>query len=237
MHDNVRGATNNMSQPREKRFFLGAVRIVCMTLLVASLAVVVIDIAEIAGGTHVPTAHVNPAVEATEVLAKIPGTETANDLLSDAPDSGLKVPNAEGLVIPQALKSALLADDDSQPVLNAWLGNVPTTERQGFLNELSVVVALAMQHAQSWEWDNRQRYVAAAMTEYARMKIDRLNEAQDEQARAAARDERYLVSAGVLVVLIGMLTLLLILLAIERNTRPDAARGAREPAGHGTAAR
>jgi hypothetical protein len=85
------------------------------------------------------------------------------------------------------------------------------------------VVARATQHAASWEWDNRQRYVAAAMTEYARLKLDRIGAAQNEEASLAGRDQRYLISAAALVALIGVLTLLLILLAIERNTRPRVA--------------
>jgi hypothetical protein len=111
-------------------------------------------------------------------------------------------------------------------VLGTWLGNVPAAERQGFLNELSVVVAQAARHAASWEWDNRQRYVAAAMTEYARLKIDRIDALQNEAASLAGRDQRYMISAAVLVAVIGLLTLLLILLAIERNTRPRVAAGA-----------
>ena len=89
------------------------------------------------------------------------------------------------------------------------------------------MVAKATQHAVSWEWDNRQRYVAAAMTEYARLKIGRIDTAENLQNRLADRDQRYLISAGALVAFIGMLIVLLILLAIERNTRPRiAAAGA-----------
>jgi hypothetical protein len=209
-----------MDQIIEKRFFLGTVRVVCLTLLVVALAVVAIDVAEISADARSAPVSVDPTVAATDVLARIPGAENSNDLLSNRPDPGVQVPNADGFVIPAALKNALLTDDASQPVLNTWLGNVPVSARQGFLDELSVVVAQATQHAAAWEWDNRQRYVAAAMTEYARLKIDRITEAQNEQATLAGRDQRYMISAGVLVALIGVLTLLLILLAIERNTRP-----------------
>jgi hypothetical protein len=200
-----------MDQIIEKRFFLGTVRVVCLTLLVVALAVVAIDVAEISADARSAPVSVDPTVAATDVLARIPGAENSNDLLSSRPDPGVQVPNADGFVIPAALKNALLT---------TWLGNVPVSARQGFLDELSVVVAQATQHAAAWEWDNRQRYVAAAMTEYARLKIDRITEAQNEQATLAGRDQRYMISAGVLVALIGVLTLLLILLAIERNTRP-----------------
>ena len=212
-----------MGQIIEKRYFLGTVRVVCLTLLVAALAVVAIDVAEISVDARSAPVSLDPGVAATDVLARIPGAENANDLLSSQPDSGVQVPNAAGFVIPPALQAALLSDDASQPVLNTWLGNVPVAARQGFLDELSTVVARATQHAASWEWDNRQRYVAAAMTEYARLKFDRIGAAQNEEASLAGRDQRYLISAAALVALIGVLTLLLILLAIERNTRPRVA--------------
>ena len=212
-----------MGQIIEKRYFLGTVRIVCLTLLVAALAVIAIDVAEISVDARSAPVSLDPGVAATDVLARIPGAENANDLLSSQPDSGVQVPNAAGFVIPPALQAALLSDDASQPVLNSWLGNVPVAARQGFLDELSTVVAHATQHAASWEWDNRQRYVAAAMTEYARLKLDRIGAAQNEEASLAGRDQRYLISAAALVALIGVLTLLLILLAIERNTRPRVA--------------
>lgn len=215
-----------MGQPIEKRFFLGTARVVCLTLLVAALAVVAIDVTEISVDARSNPAAIDPGVAAAEVLARIPGSENANDLLSSSPDNGLQVPNAEGLVIPPPLRAALQSDEASQPVLGTWLGNVPAAERQVFLNELSVVVAQAARHAASWEWDNRQRYVAAAMTEYARLKIDRIDALQNEAASLAGRDQRYMISAAVLVAVIGLLTLLLILLAIERNTRPRVAAGA-----------
>lgn len=212
-----------MGQIIEKRYFLGTVRVVCLTLLVAALAVIAIDVAEISVDARSAPVSLDPGVAATDVLARIPGAENANDLLSSQPDSGVQVPNAAGFVIPPALQAALLSDDASQPVLNGWLGNVPVAARQGFLDELSTVVARATQHAASWEWDNRQRYVAAAMTEYARLKLNRIGAAQNEEASLAGRDQRYLISAAALVALIGVLTLLLILLAIERNTRPRVA--------------
>ena len=99
-----------MGQTIEKRFFLGTVRVVCQALLVAALAVVAIDIAEISVNARSVPATVDPGVAATEVLARIPGAQNANDLLSVTPDSGIHVPNAAGFVIPQALNGALLDD-------------------------------------------------------------------------------------------------------------------------------
>ncbi len=88
-----------------------------------------------------------------------------------------------------------------------------------------MVVALAGQHAASWEWDNRQRYIAAAMSWYAHKKLELFSAARD---RVATHDERlaqYRFSLiALLVVLVG-LTILLVLMAIERNTRRPLTQG------------
>lgn len=215
----------NVTDAVEKRLLFGIARFLCLTFLLGALAAIVVSGVAIYTNGRGDGSVVYPAVPATEVLSGIPGAESANDLLSNAPDSGIHVPNAAGFVIPKALDSALVGDNASQPALNNWLGNVPEGDRQQFLNELSAVVALATQHSATWEWDNRQRYVEAAMTRYAHMKIGLLARAANAQADRAVRSEQYRMAVGVLLCIVGILTLLLVLLAIERNTRWVTQRG------------
>lgn len=208
----------------EKRVVFSIARTFCVMLLGGALAAIVVVGIALAMNGQPSEATSDSIIPAAEVLSKIPGSESANDLLSTPPDSGIHIPNAAGFVIPEALHAVLTNNYASQPVLDNWLGNVPEMHRQQFLNELSVVVALATQHAATWEWDNRQRYVAAAMSQYAHMKIDRLEQAQRAQISMEDRNEQYRMSVGVLLVVIGILTMLLVLLAIERNTRPATVR-------------
>jgi hypothetical protein len=214
----------NVTDAIERRLLFGIARVLCMMFLIGALAAIVVSGIAIYTNGRGGRSVVYPAVSATEVLAGIPGSETANDLLSNAPDSDIHVPDAAGFVIPPALDSILTGDGASQAALNNWLGNVPEGDRQQFLTELSAVVALATQHAATWEWDNRQRYVDAAMTQYAHMKIDRVVQAKNEQAAIADRREQYRESVGVLLGIIGILTLLSVSLAIERNTRSAVLR-------------
>ncbi|CAM2195933.1 protein of unknown function [Paraburkholderia kururiensis] len=79
----------------------------------------------------------------------------------------------------------LTSDANGQPILNGWLDDIPVQGRRAFLNGLAAVVTAANQHAAQWEWDNRQHDVAAAMSEYARMTIERLAELADARQRAA----------------------------------------------------
>jgi len=207
----------------EKRLVLGITRLICVALLCIALASLVVVVwASFAGGRTVPAVS-DPVVGAQEILSSIAGSQEANDLSPDLnPSSLVAIPNATGLAIPAALESVLVNDSTSQPVLDSWLGKVPEQDRQQFLNELSNVVVEANRHAATWEWDNRQRYVATAMGRYAEVKIRRLDEITRLQTLAAAQNAQYHLDAGVLLAICAALILLLAVLTIERNTRPGA---------------
>ncbi|MGG1947331.1 hypothetical protein AB1286_21515 [Trinickia sp. NRRL B-1857] len=128
----------------------------------------------------------------------------------------------------------MTSDTTSQPILNAWLDAIPTRDRRSFVAGLTKVVTAADQHAASWEWDNRQRYVAAAMSEYARIDIDRVTEIADSQKRTAEKLADYRSALGTLLGVAATLTLLLTVMAIERNTRPPRGSGAAPSRGNRT---
>lgn len=207
----------------EKRLVFGITRLICVAFLCIALASLVAVVwASFAGGRTVPAVS-DPVVGAQEILSSIAGSQEANDLSPDLnPSSLVAIPNATGLAIPAALESVLVNDSTSQPVLDSWLGKVPEQDRQQFLNELSNVVVEANRHAATWEWDNRQRYVATAMGRYAEVKIRRLDEITRLQTLAAAQNAQYHLDAGVLLAICAALILLLAVLTIERNTRPGA---------------
>jgi hypothetical protein len=209
-----------MSSPVPKHRVLSATGIVCKIILFVALAAVLAILAAILTSASRTLPSTSPSVSVAGVMSKIAGSESANDRLTSPSDPGVHVPNADGYTIPQALHDVLKDDDASQPALDRWLGNIPLDARQQFLNELSTVVSAATQHAAAWEWDNRQRYVAAAMSQYAYLKTERVMRAENEIKIAAERDAQYRTALGGLLGIIVILTMLLVLLAIERNTRP-----------------
>jgi hypothetical protein len=207
----------------EKRLVFGITRLICVALLCIALASIVAVVWASFTGNRTAPAVSDPVVGAQEILSSIAGSQEANDLSPDLnPSSLVAIPNATGLAIPAALESVLVNDSTSQPVLDSWLGKVPEQDRQQFLNELSNVVVEANRHAATWEWDNRQRYVATAMGRYAEVKIRRLDEITRLQTLAAAQNAQYHLDAGVLLAICAALILLLAVLTIERNTRPGA---------------
>ncbi|QBR01192.1 hypothetical protein E1956_28680 [Paraburkholderia pallida] len=197
-------------------------RVLCLLALVAAMmAMSALMFALAAPGKAV--AVTDPPVAAADVLEAIPGSETANDALanSNAGDSTaeLNIQAAQGLVIPAPLRQVLIGDNASQALLDAWLGSVPRSDRQSFVNELSGVVTRAGQHAAAWEWDDRERYIAAAMNQYARIKIERIGSAESAIEAVDNRIGQFRTSLGTLLAVAGFLTLLLVLISIERNTR------------------
>lgn len=207
---------------RLERHLLGMAHVLCLIALVgAVLSMIAVMFALAVPGKAAVTA--DPPVSVGEVLSSIPGSEAANDALSSDGANGrypaANVPGAAGFLIPAPLRAVLNQDNASQPLLEAWLTSVPLADRQQFLDELSDVIARAAQRAAGWEWDNRERYVAAAMNQYARVKIERIQAAQSAIQAAHGRSEQLGSSLGALLAVAGFLVLLLLLAAIERNTR------------------
>lgn len=217
------GVAMKIADALERRV-LGTARFVCLIMFAGALLSMIAVALVLLSGAPAHRNNSDPPVSASEVLSEIPGMESANDALSGGSRPALQVPNAFGLTVPPSLHTVLVEDDDSQMVLNDWLRNVPAADRQPFLNELADVVTLASQHAASWEWDDRQRYIAAAMSQYAHRKTALLADAQSRIAAQADRKDQCRLALGLLIAVTGLLTLLLVLLSIEKNTRSLRAR-------------
>ena len=202
-----------------ERRVLGMARVVCLIMFAGALAAMIAVIFALFASGPAQGVSADPPVSAVAVLSQIPGSESQNDALTKNPDVASQVPNVVGLAVPQPIQQVLSDGDTDQPTLNNWLGDVPPADRQQFLNELSAVVTLADRHAASWEWDDRQRYIAAAMSQYALTKIDRVDAAERQIAARAERTDQFRMSLGTLMAFSGLLTLLLVLMSIERNTR------------------
>jgi hypothetical protein len=205
-----------------ERQLLSMAHVLCLIALVGAVAAMIAVMFALAVPRKAAVIA-DPPVSASEVLSSIPGSEAANDALSNDGANGsypvANVPDAAGFLIPAPLRTVLDQDDTSQPLLDAWLASVPRSDRQQFLDELSNVVADATQRSASWEWDNRARYVAAAMNQYARVKIERIEAAHSAIQAAQGRNAQLGSSLGTLLALAGFLVVLLLLTAIERNTR------------------
>lgn len=202
-----------------ERRVLGMARGVCLITFIGALLAIIALLFALLAGRPARAIVKDPPLSASEVLSMMPGSEAANDAISTSAAPQFDLPNASGLAVPTALRADLMQDSASQPVVNEWLNHVPVAYRQQFLNELSAVVVLAHTHASAWEWDDRQRYIAAAMNQYAQTKIARIVLTEKQIAAEDDLSDLYRSSLGVLLGVTGLLTLLLVLMSIERNTR------------------
>jgi hypothetical protein len=95
-------------------------------------------------------------------------------------------------------------------VLRGWLDNVPEDYRQDFIDEMAAVVV---------EADKQKLNASEAMNAYKVLKLRKLEAKRQAKAELEGMRVYYAAAAGSGVALIALFSLILVLLAIERNTR------------------
>jgi hypothetical protein len=119
-----------------------------------------------------------------------------------------------GYRIPFALQKYALGDNAQ--IFKNHLDDVPLDERQAYLDELGAVVSAA---------ETNKVDVVDAINAYMKTKAERYQQAASK--RAHKLETLKMVAAGIAssLLLIALFSLVLVLLAIERNTRPAPSRG------------
>jgi hypothetical protein len=105
-----------------------------------------------------------------------------------------------------------LGDQSNKSILEEWLRGVDTDQRQDFLDNLEDVIRYAEQNNLD---------VMQAVNKYKELKVQKYREAESKAI------SRYGIVGGMVaaVMLIVALSLVLVVLAIERNTRPQSQSG------------
>ena len=186
-----------------------AVALVCVTVFLLAIICGVIF------GVSVWQEHVDTRVSAQEIVEPLKQT---NPPSADSQQTQGTQPPAEqgaarsplaGYRIPFALQKYV--SGDNAQILRNHLDDVPAVDRQAYLDELGAVVTSA---------EASKVDVVAAVNSYMRTKNERYKEAA---AKAAEKWETLkMVAAGTAsgLLLVALFSLVLVLLAIERNTRP-----------------
>jgi hypothetical protein len=151
-------------------------------------------------------------VDPEEVLRSLKQTNRAT-----TPSDGAKQPQAQetnilpGVTVPFVLQE-YFSDPANRDILLAHIDRYTTDEQQDYLDNLSDVV----QEAQK-----QKANVVDVINAFFRIKDKKL---QDAQVRRSADQAKQLYELGFTISalgLIGVFSLVLVLLAIERNTRPS----------------
>lgn len=188
-----------------------AVALVCVSVFL--LAIVAIAIY----GASVWNSEVQTKVTPAEVIAQVKPPEAS----AEAPrqPQGAQPPANQGPLdsplygyrIPFSLQK-YVSGDNAQMVKN-HLDRVPADERQAYLDELGAVVSAAESHKVD---------PVAAVNAYMKTKAERYDEATAARARKWETLKFAAAGFGAGLLLIALFSLVLVLLAIERNTRAPA---------------
>ncbi len=191
----------------ERRFLFILTRFLALLFISCLLAAIVIG-GIAASSKFLPneTAKVTPAevMEAIKpaVYGEAPQTAAAQPPRQD--------PNAlPGIKLPFALQKHSNNPDDIR-ILRGWLEQTPKEQRQEFIDELAAVVV---------EAEKTNANVVQAINKYKELKFAKIQEEKQAKAELEASRLRYIGAAFACITLIAMFSLILVLLAIERNTR------------------
>lgn len=186
-----------------------AVALVCVTVFLLAIVGTVIF------GVSVWQDHVDTRVSAQEIVEPLkqtpapqPDGQQTQGTQPPAEQGAAQSPLA-GYRIPFALQK--YSSGDNAQIIRNHLDDVPAADRQAYLDELGAVVASA---------EASKVDVFAAINSYMKAKSERYTEAA---AKGAEKWQTLkMVAAGIAtgLLLVALFSLVLVLLAIERNTRP-----------------
>jgi hypothetical protein len=183
-----------------------------LTRALAMLFIVGVCIATVVSGVvlfSMTNQKSTTTVQSSEVLAALHPDTSKSDATSQpaalAPEGD---PLAE-LKVPFSLQKNL--DSENVPIIRGWLRRMPENKRAEALEELGKL-------AESAEKANIP--ISDALNKYRDLKFERLDAdvRADEQRRYSLLAYAGSVATGIIV--IALFSLILVLLAVERNTRP-----------------
>jgi hypothetical protein len=154
-------------------------------------------------------------VTPTEVMDAIkPPVPTYNNPQSQ-PEQQQTVPDINvlpGIKIPFILQK-YFNNPDSIKLLKGWMENIPKGKGNEFINELAAVVE---------EAEKTNANVTNAINQYKELKFSKIKDSQIAKTETNMIRLQYFGLAFACVALIALFSLVLVLLAIERNTRKGA---------------
>lgn len=99
---------------------------------------------------------------------------------------------------------------ENLPVFRRWVKDLPENQQEDFVKNMSHVVKIAEQKGVN---------VIDVVNAYSTLKLERLRELPYEKYSAMARKAGYVATIIALLIMLSILSLILVMLAIERNTR------------------
>lgn len=164
------------------------------------------------------------AVLTTALLSAKSTTVTYEELAKELPssDSGQSPPTSVKASAP-SVRVAIPANlqphfqGKNSDILSGWLEPLSASEQHSFLKNLSVIVEQVKKKANSGD------ELVYIVNRYHALKIERLKPSEIDKYAALATKSGYIAGIFGLLLILSILSLVLVMLAIERNTRLDRA--------------
>ncbi len=200
----------------ETRLLFGVVRFLFLVMIFGLLALIVLGAINLRQTMTTP--EIRTKVSPSEVLAML---QTAPGNPSSSGDANTN-DELDGLKFSGLLKQAV-SDPTIHQQMNTWLKEVPVAKRQEFIDEMSSVMDEA-----SKEYKDEPREVFAqnfdnAIGKYVDIKMDKIHAQEAAKENRQQQYKMYAIGASIAIALISLFALVLVMLAIERNTRHHAA--------------
>ncbi len=194
----------------ERNFLFGLTRAFAMFFIITTLIGLLIGALVVLNQTGNQSSQVE-AQEVIDVLRPSLPVESAEPTTLQTPSKPQAKRLPLGLKLPFILQKHF-SDPTNMEILIDWLSAVPHDQQQAFLDEMAAAVTQAeKEHIAPFE----------AINTYHELKQQKIAAAQ---LSAEAQKEAWLWYAGAIgsgIVIIALFSLILVLLAIERNTRQD----------------
>lgn len=187
----------------------------------------------LASWNHVPSTLVSPELVLDAISPVSNGDQTHEESRQNI---GAEDPVLQGFTLPQFLNPQFAPPGQTSPanaswqdaetrernrrVLAEWMDGFNSREKQTFVNEMANA-AIAAQKA--------RLSVSEAINSYANIKLRVLRDAKAQRNDAKAMVKWLGVAAAAVLLLMAVFSLVLVLLAIERNTRPASAESRADP--------
>ena len=190
----------------EKKFLFGLTRIFAMLIILGiliSIGLGGIMFANLSKG-------VNTKVTASEVINEIKPPEDTSSNGSVSPTQLTDRSNFLPSIKMPFILQKHFNDPENVKLLSGWLDIIPADTRQNFIDEMAAAVT---------EAEKNKLSATDAINKYKELKFKKLDA---ESSEKSTRQTQRLYFAGTVfgaVALIALFSLILVLLAIERNTR------------------
>ena len=178
----------------------------CLLLFLALLASGLMLLGTLSSGVDRP----DPAAMVSEGQSQGRAIPSDGELASEAASS------LDGIRLPPSLQE-LFASGTNRDTLESWLDDIERDERQSFVDALGEAAAAAKAAGQN-ESD--------ALNSYRSRYLDYVQERHLTEAQAAADRLQIFIAIATALALIALFSLVLVLMAIERNTRNAATQEA-----------